>query len=259
MLTFAGNAASVLDASVLAAAEAVRLIDLTRHRGVHPRVGALDVLPFVPLRGITLADCAALSRRAADRIHREVGVPAYLYGAAAIRPDRVNLEDVRRGEFEGLRLAALSDPAKAPDVGGPALHATAGAVIVGARHVLIAFNIVLATSDLAVAKTIARQIRASNGGLPAVKALGLPLSSRNLVQVSINLTDYRQTPLHVVFEAVSRLAAAQSVAVKESELIGLLPQKAIEDAFAHFVRLPSFRFNNVIEQRVAALSGHLLE
>ena len=259
VLTFAGSGPAVAEAAVRVAAEAVRSIDLTQHRGVHPRLGALDVLPFVPLRGVTLEECAALARHTAERIYREVNVPAYLYGAAALRPDRVNLENVRRGGFEGLTLAAPVDPAQAPDIGGPSLHPTAGAVIVGARKILIAFNIVLQTDDLAVAKSIARQIRASSGGFPAVKALGLPLSTRNLVQVSMNLTDFEQTPLHTVFQAVSGLAAAQDVAVEDSEVIGLLPQAVIEAAFAHFLKLPAFKLADTIEHRIASLTGQIFE
>jgi glutamate formiminotransferase/glutamate formiminotransferase/formiminotetrahydrofolate cyclodeaminase len=250
VITFAGSASAVVDAAVNAAAVARDLIDLTQHRGVHPRVGALDVLPFVPLAGATMDDCVALAREAAERIWTELAIPVYFYQAAALRPDRVRLEDVRRGQFEGLREQSIIDESKAPDLGGPGLHPSAGAVIVGARKILIAYNINLRSSNLALAKEIARAIRASSGGFPAVKALGLPLESRGLVQVSMNLTDFEQTPLHAVFNEVARLAARHAVEIEESELIGLLPRKAMEMAFAHWLKLPAFDAGCVIETAI---------
>ncbi len=173
VITFAGRGESVVEAAVRAAGQAARSIDLNRHRGVHPRVGALDVLPFVPLGSATLEDCAALAHLAGQHITQELGIPVYFYGAAARRPERVALENVRRSQFEGLRDAAPRDPAKAPDLGGPALHPTAGAVIVGARRILIAFNINLNTTNLEVARSIARRIRASSGGFACRQSLGL--------------------------------------------------------------------------------------
>lgn len=253
VITFAGDAEALEDAAVKAAAMARDLIDLTVHRGVHPRLGALDVLPFVPLEGATLDGCLILARRTASRIWRELGIPVYLYQAAALLPDRVRLEDVRRGQFEGLREQSLVDESKRPDIGGPGLHPTAGAVIVGARKILIAYNINLKSTNLAIAKEIARAIRTSTGGFPNVKALGLPLESRGLVQVSINLTDFEVTPIHVVFEEVARLAAMHNVEIEESELIGLVPRKALEMAFAHWLKLPAFAGDNVIETRLAKL------
>jgi glutamate formiminotransferase len=240
VITFAGSPEPVLEAAVRVAARAAELIDLTRHQGVHPRLGALDVLPFVPLSGATLGDCVELAHRAGERIWNDLRIPVYFYEAAARRPECRKLEDARRGTFP-------------PDLGGPALHPTAGAIIVGARNVLIAFNINLATSDIQVAKDIARSIRASSGGLPGVKALGLSLASRGLVQVSMNLTDFEQTSVHTVFDMVRLLAAARGVEVADSELIGLLPRQAIEAAFAHFVKLPSFDSTRVIENRLDLL------
>jgi glutamate formiminotransferase len=234
VITFAGNPEPVLEAAVRAAAKAAESIDLTHHKGVHPRLGSLDVLPFVPLRGSTLADCAELAHRAGERIWSELRIPVYFYEAAAKRPECRKLENARRGTLP-------------PDLGGPALHPTAGAVVVGARKVLIAFNINLATTDIQVAKDIARLIRASSGGLPGVKALGLPLASRGLVQVSMNLTDFEQTSVHTVFGMVRLLAAARGVEVADSELIGLLPRQAVESGFAHFVKLPAFDSTRVIE------------
>jgi glutamate formiminotransferase/glutamate formiminotransferase/formiminotetrahydrofolate cyclodeaminase len=259
VITFVGNADAVVEAAVRAAAAASNLIDLTHHRGVHPRVGALDVLPFVPLENATLEECVVLARRAGERIWNQLGIPVYYYQSAALRPARIRLEDVRRGQFEGLREAVLIDESKAPDVGGPALHPTAGAVIAGARKILIAYNINLKSTDLAIAKDIARTIRTSSGGLPAVKALGLPLESRDMVQVSMNLTDFERTPVHVVFEHVQHLAARHGVEIAESELIGLLPRKTVEMAFAHWLKLPLFQAANVIETRLQQVVSEMRE
>jgi glutamate formiminotransferase len=253
VITFAGPEEAVLEAAVRAAIEATRSIDLTQHEGVHPRLGALDVLPFVPLGDTPLSRCVEIAHRAGERIWEEAGVPVYFYEAAATRPDRLRLEDVRRGQFEGLRRAVLLDEMKQPDLGGPALHPTAGAVIVGARKFLIAYNINLATTEVTVAKSIARAIRASSGGLPAVKALGLPLPSRGQVQVSMNLTDFDRTPIHVVYQSVSRLAAEQGVEVAESELIGLVPRRALEQAAAGFLKLAGFDSQRVVETRIETL------
>ena len=247
VITFAGDPAAVVEAALRAAFKAAELIDLNQHRGVHPRLGALDVLPFVPLRGATLSDCVDIAREAGARIWAELGIPVYFYQAAAATPDRVPLENIRRGQFEGLREAVLMDESKQPDLGGPALHPTAGATIVGARKILIAFNVNLKSSDLELAKAIARRIRASSGGFPAVKALGLPLESRGLVQVSMNLTDFEQTPVHVVYSEVRRLAAARGVEISGSELIGLIPRKALEDAAAGLLTLSDFHSGRVIE------------
>jgi glutamate formiminotransferase len=255
VITFAGRADAVVEAAVRATARAAELIDLNRHEGVHPRLGVLDVLPFVPLAGATLENCIELARRAGQRIWNELRIPVYFYQAAALRPDRTHLEDVRRGQFEGIREAVFANPEKRPDLGGPALHPTAGAVIVGARKFLIAYNINLRTTDVSIAKSIARKIRASSGGLPAVKALGLPLASRGLVQVSMNLTDFEQTPIHVVFSEVSRLAAEYGVEVEESELIGLMPRKALEMAAAGLLKLSNWDSQKVIENRLEALLG----
>lgn len=250
VITFAGSADAVLEAAVRVTAEAVARIDLTRHAGVHPRIGAIDVLPFVPLGETPMAACVDLAHRAGERIQAELGLPVYFYEAAALRPDRMRLEQVRRGQFEGLREEVLIDEERQPDLGGPALHPTAGAVIIGARKFLIAFNINLQSADLAIAKNIARQIRESSGGFPAVKALGLALPSRSLVQVSMNLTDFDQTSLFTVFEAVTRLAAERGVTVAESELIGLIPRRALEQAAASFLKLTDFSSDRVIEKRL---------
>ncbi|MGH9693702.1 MAG: glutamate formimidoyltransferase, partial [Bryobacteraceae bacterium] len=220
VITFAGQPESVLEAALRGTAAAAKLIDLRVHKGVHPRLGALDVLPFVPVHGATLEDCIALAHRAGERIWRELSIPVYFYEAAARQPARQRLENVRRGQFEEVRKAAFVDESRQPDIGGPELHPTAGAVIVGARRFLIAFNVNLQTPDLQIAKDIARAIRTSSGGLPAVKALGLPLASRNQVQVSMNLTDFEQTGLYVVYNEIARHAAGRGVEIAGSELIG---------------------------------------
>ena len=253
VLTFAGPEEAVLESAVRAASAAAKHIDLSKHRGVHPRLGALDVLPFVPLEGSSLDACVAIAHRAGERIWKELGIPVYFYEAAAKRPERCRLEDIRRGEFEGLRVAVEADESKRPDIGGPDLHPTAGAVIVGARKFLIAYNINLKTGDLGVAKEIARRIRTSSGGLPAVKALGLTLSSRGMVQVSMNLTDFEQTGVHTIFLEVARLARERGVEIAESELIGLIPRQALEQAAAGFLKLRDFESQRVVENRIQAL------
>jgi len=254
VLTFAGSPEAVLESALRAVAASAELIDLNRHHGVHPRLGALDVLPFVPLGGITLEECVVLARKAGERIWGELGIPVYFYEAAAARPDRARLENVRRGQFEGLREASLLDETKAPDIGGPGLHPTAGAVIVGARKILIAYNINLKSTNLDLAQSIAKQIRASNGGLFGIKALGLPLLSRELVQVSTNITDFERTPVHVVYTEVARLAALHGVEIEESELIGLMPRKAVEMAAAGLLKLTNFEPERVIENKIDCIA-----
>ena len=208
------------------------------------------MLPFVPLAGASLEGCVELAHQAGRRIWEELGIPVYFYEAAALRSYRVKLENVRRGQFEELRTATLTDATRSPDLGGPGLHPTAGAVIVGARKFLIAYNINLHTADLGIAKAIAKRIRTSSGGLPAVKALGVALPSRGIVQVSMNLTDFEQTPVHVVFLEVARLAAEYGTEIKESELIGLMPRQALEMAAAGFLKLSDFDSNRIIENRL---------
>jgi len=245
VITFAAPPDAVSEAALRGIAVAVERIDLRKHSGVHPRMGAADVVPFVPLEGSTLADCVAIARRTGEEVWKRFKVPVYFYEAAALSPDRRLLENCRRGGFE--------NPNMAPDLGGPALHPSAGACIIGARKLLIAFNINLATDDVAVARAIARKIRASSGGMPFVKALGLRLAERGLVQVSMNLTDFEQTPLHEVFDAVEREAAARGVAIAGSEIIGLVPNKALQDAAAHYLKCENFESGLVLENRLRAL------
>jgi glutamate formiminotransferase len=228
VVTFAGPPDAVAEAAFRLVESAAARIDLTKHQGAHQRIGAADVVPFIPIEGVTLKDCAAIAGRVGERIWSALRVPVYLYGAAARRPDRVNLENVRRGQFEALLTEMGKDPERDPDIGDPVCHPTAGAVAVGARKFLIACNVNLASSDVAIARQIARTVRFSSGGLPCVKAMGVMLVSRNLAQVSMNLTDFEVTPLHVALEAVRREAERIGVPVLETEIVGLIPRKALD-------------------------------
>lgn len=259
VLTLAGSPPAVTEAAFRAVAEAVRRIDLTAHEGVHPRIGAADVIPFVPVEGITLEECARIAVDLGERIWRELSVPVYLYEAAARNPDRVRLENVRRGSFEGLRQAVLSDPSRRPDIGGAVLHPTAGASVVGARKFLIAFNVNLATGDLALAQTIAKRIRASSGGFPCVKAMGVPLPSRELVQVTMNLTDFEITSVGTVFRAIRAHAAAAGAGIDSSELIGLIPRRALVDSEDWLPTVTGFSEDCVFENRLLRVAGGVVE
>jgi glutamate formiminotransferase len=250
VITFAAPPKAVGEAAFRGVRKAVESIDLRAHRGVHPRIGAADVVPFVPLRGVTIEDCVRIAEETGRRIWDELRVPVYLYEAAARRSQCVNLADVRRGQFEGLAVEAARNPARCADFGGPELHPTAGACAVGARKLLIAFNVNLATPDVAVARQIARAVRASSGGLPFVKALGLRLASRDLAQVSMNLTDFEQTPVHRAFEAVRAEADRRGVGIVGTELIGLAPAKALEVAAAAYLRMENFGLSSVLENRL---------
>ncbi len=238
VVTVAGPAEAVMESAVRGAGKAAEIIDLTRQNGVHPRIGAADVIPFIPVRGTSLATCAILARQAGLNIWRRYGVPVYLYGASASRPDRVQLEDVRRGQFEGLRDAVRKDVSRRPDIGGPELHETAGASAVGARSFLIAYNIHLTTPDVTAARAIARDIRASNGGLHGVKALGVLANGR--AQVSMNITDPVATPMTRVYGRLKDLAVRHGAKLDDSELIGLIPEAAYEDGAEWIARIPEF-------------------
>ncbi len=230
VMTFAGEPDAAAEGAFRAIQRAVELIDLRRHGGVHPRIGAADVVPLVPVAGVTLEFCAQLAARLGERVWRELHVPVYLYEAAARRPERVNLANIRRGGFRKLREEARENPERLPDFGEAALHATAGACVIGARRFLIAFNINLSTGDVEIARRIARKIRASSGGLAAVKALGLFLESHGHAQVSTNLTDFAVTPLCAIVEAVREEARRSGVGISSTELVGLIPRKALETA-----------------------------
>jgi glutamate formiminotransferase / 5-formyltetrahydrofolate cyclo-ligase len=226
VVTIAGLPAGIVEAAVRAAGRASELIDLTAQEGVHPRIGAADVIPFVPVRDISLEQCVLSARQAGNEIWRRHQVPVFFYEAAAARPDRAMLEEVRRGQFEGLRDAVLREPARRPDVGGPSLHPTAGASAVGARRFLIAFNLYLDTPEVSVARAIAKEIRQSGGGLAGVKAMGV--SAQGQAQVSMNITDFTRTPVGQAFDAVKEKARRHGAAPARAELIGLIPEAALE-------------------------------
>lgn len=248
VLTLAGSPDAMLEAAFRLIALAAERIDLRTQRGVHPRLGATDVVPFVPLRNVTMADCVAMARTLGDRVGTELGLPVYLYEAAAMRPNRRNLADVRRGEYEQL-VSEIAQPDRQPDF-GPARVGPAGAVIIGARRPLIAFNIFLTTDDVHIAKQIARAVRHSNGGLAAVKALGLRVAGQ--AQVSMNLTDYHRTPLPRVVEMVRREAQHYGVSIARSEVIGLIPEDALLSAAAWYLHLQEFSTSQVLERRLFA-------
>ena len=250
VVTIAGPPEEVTEALFRSVRAASELIDMYAHRGTHPRLGAADVVPLIPLRGVTLAECARYATELGRRIGDELGIPVFLYEAAATRLERRSLADVRRGEFEGL-VEGIDRPDRHPDF-GPARVGKSGAVIVGARPFLIAYNFYLASDDVAIAKQIARCIRESNGGLPGVRALGMSVNGR--AQVSVNLVDYSQTPLHAVMEAVSSLAAERGTHVARTELIGLVPEDAMLQAAAHYLKLPDFHRLRVVENAVLAAS-----
>lgn len=260
VITLAGEPEAVGEASILGAGKALELIDMTTHTGAHPRVGATDVVPFIPIEGVTLEDCVALARRVGNEIWKRHRIPIFFYEAAATRPDRVNLENVRRGQFEGLREELKKNHDRQPDIGEPKLHPTAGVTVVGARKFLIAYNVNLNTSDVSIANKIAKAIRFSSGGLRYVKSMGVELKARNLAQVSINLTDYEQTPMHRVYEMVKREAERYGVMPVGSEIVGLIPKKAIEMAADYFLQLENFSPSQVFENKLeSALSGSPLE
>ncbi|MEW6567927.1 MAG: glutamate formimidoyltransferase [Chloroflexota bacterium] len=247
VITFCGAPQAAAEAAFAAIAQAARLIDLEQHRGEHPRIGATDVVPFVPLAGVSLEQCVDLARALGERVGRELGIPVYLYEAAATRPDRVNLENLRRGEYEGLKTAIATDPDRLPDF-GPAHLSGAGATVIGARKPLIAYNIYLTTDDVEIARNIAHAIRHSSGGLRYLKALGLLVEGR--AQVSMNLTDYTQTPLARVVELVRRETARYGVAIHHSELVGLIPEAALIDAAQWYLQLDEFEPDQVLETRL---------
>lgn len=249
VITFCGAPQAVVEAAYAAIARAAQLINLDEHRGEHPRIGATDVVPFVPLSGTSLEECAALARALGERVGRELGIPVYLYEAAATRPDRVNLENLRRGEYEGLKQAIARDPDRQPDF-GPSRLGPAGATVIGARKFLIAYNLYLTTDDVEIARRIARAIRHSSGGLRYLKALGMLVEGR--AQVSMNLTDYTQTPLARVVELVRREAARYGVAIHHSELVGLIPEAALIEAAQWYLQLDQFQPDQVLEIRLRA-------
>ncbi len=247
VLTFAGSPAGVEEAAFRAIKTAAELIDLNQHTGAHPRIGATDVCPFVPLSNATMADCIAIAQRLGQRVGSELSLPVYLYEAAATRPEHANLENIRRGQYEGLKVEIESDPQRKPDF-GPSKIGAAGAAVIGARNPLIAFNVYLTTDDVAVAKKIAKAIRHSSGGLRYVKGLGLLVDGR--AQISMNLTNFHETPIARVVETIRREAQRYGVAIHHSELVGLIPQDALTDAAVWYTQLDQFDKEQILESRL---------
>jgi glutamate formiminotransferase len=250
VITFVASPEMIVEAALRAVALAAELIDMRRHTGVHPRLGATDVLPFVPISGVTMEDCAALAHQAGERIASELSIPVFFYERAALKPDRVHLEDVRRGALELLRDQIAVDPNRAPDVGPLRVHETAGAIAVGARPFLIAFNANLSSSDVTVARRIARAVRARHGGLPFVKALGFELSTRGLVQVSMNLVNYEATGMTQAYTAVRDEAQRLGVEIVSTEIVGLIPENALDRDAEYFQKLENFSEDKIFERRL---------
>ncbi len=253
VITLVGDREAIAEAAIRGVGKAAALIDLTKHQGAHPRMGATDVVPFIPIEGVTIEDCVAIARKVGEEIWKRFQIPVYLYESAATHPDRQNLENIRRGQFEGLREEVKTNPARRPDFGEARLHPTAGATVVGARKALIAYNVFLNTKDVEIAKKIAKAIRFSSGGLRYVKGAGFEV--RGLAQVSMNLTDFEQTPIAQVFEFVKREAARYGVMPLSSEIVGLIPKKALEQAAEWFLQVENFDSSLILENRLAGVMG----
>ena len=250
VITFVASPERVVAAAVNAVRRASELIDMRAHQGEHPRLGACDVLPFVPVRGVTMDDCVRVAHEAGESIARELSIPVYYYEHAALRPERVNLEDVRRGALELLREQITTNPDRAPDAGLAQVHDSAGAIAVGAREILIAFNVILRSSEIDIARQIARKIRARTGGLPFLKALGFRLHSRGLVQVSMNLVNYEVTGMAAAYDAVQREANMIGVEIESAEIVGLIPRNALDRDAAYFSKLQNFSEAKILEHQI---------
>ncbi len=256
VITLVGDRGSIQEAAIRGVGKAAELIDLNQHQGAHPRMGAADVIPFIPIEGVTLEDCVAMARQVGEEIWKRFKIPVYLYEAAATTPERQNLENIRRGQFEGIRQEIATNPARRPDFGETRIHPTAGATVVGARKFLIAYNVYLNTSDVEIAKKVAKAVRFSSGGLRYVKGMGVPV--RGLAQVSMNLTDFEQTPIARVFEYVKREAARYGVQPLSSEIVGLIPKKALENAAEWFLQVENFDSSLILENRlISVMSGKM--
>jgi len=253
VITLVGEREPIQEAAIRGVGKAAELIDLTSHQGAHPRMGAADVVPFIPIDGVTIEDCVAMAKHVGAEIWKRYQVPVYLYEAAAASPERKNLENIRRGQFEGIRAEIATNPARKPDFGDPRVHPTAGATVVGARKFLIAYNVFLNTPDVDIAKKIAKAVRFSSGGMRFVKGAGFLV--RGQAQVSMNLTDFEQTPVHRVFELVKREAARYGVMPVSSEIVGLIPKKALEQAAEWFLQVENFDSSLILENRLAAVMG----
>jgi glutamate formiminotransferase len=252
VVTFVAEPDRVVDAAIVGAKKAAELIDLNKHSGEHPRMGATDVIPFVPISGVTMDECVQLARVCGERMWSELGIPVYLYEKAATRPDRENLAAVRKGQFEGIRDEIVINEARRPDYGEPRVHSTAGITAVGARPPLIAYNVNLGTSDIEVANKIARAVRHQTGGLRYVKALGFELKDRSIVQVSMNMVNYEGTPLFRAFEMIKREAERYGVPIVGSEIVGLVPQRALNAVADFYLQLESFSEDQILEHRLVA-------
>jgi glutamate formiminotransferase len=253
VITLVGERDAIQEAAIRGVGKAAELIDLTKHQGAHPRIGAADVVPFIPIEGVTLEDCVAMARHVGAEIAKRFAIPVYLYEAAAATPERQNLENIRRGQFEGIRDEIATNPARKPDFGEACVHPTAGATVVGARKFLVAYNVFLNTADVEIAKKIAKAVRFSSGGLRFVKGSGFLV--RGMAQVSMNLTDFEQTPIHRVFEFVKREAARYGVVPVSSEIVGLIPKLALEQAAEWFLQVENFDSSLILENRLAAVMG----
>jgi len=253
VITLVGEREAIQEAAIRGVGKAAELIDLNKHQGAHPRMGAADVVPFIPIEGVTIEDCVAMARHVGEQIWKRHRIPVYLYEAAATTPERQNLENIRRGQFEGIRDDIATNPARRPDFGDPRVHPTAGATVVGARKFLVAYNVFLNTTDLDIAKKIAKAVRFSTGGLRFVKGAGFLV--RGMAQVSMNLTDFEQTPIHRVFEFVRREAARYGVVPVSSEIVGLIPKKALEQAAEWFLQVENFDSSLILENRLTAVMG----
>ena len=253
VITLAGEREAVQEAAIRGVGKAAELIDLNQHQGAHPRLGAADVVPFIPIAGLSLEDCVAMARHVGEQIWKRYQIPVYLYEAAATLPERQNLENIRRGQFEGIRDEIGTNPARKPDFGEARLHPTAGACVVGARKFLIAYNVFLNTAEVEIAKKIAKAVRFSSGGLRFLKAAGFLV--RGQAQVSMNLTDFEQTPIHRVFEMVRREAARYGVTPASSEIVGLIPKRALEQAAEWFLQVENFDSSLILENRLAGVMG----
>src|ERR1700688_4257056 len=253
VITLAGEREAIQEAAIRGVGKAAELIDLNKHQGAHPRLGAADVIPFIPIEGVSIEDCVTMARHVGEQIWKRYRIPVYLYEAAATSPERQNLENIRRGQFEIIREEIATIPARKPDFGDARLHASAGACVVGARKFLIAYNIFLNTPDVDIAKKIAKAVRFSTGGLRFVKAAGFLV--RGQAQVSMNLTDFEQTPIHRVFELVRREAERYGVAPTSSEIVGLVPKRALELAAEWFLQVENFDSSLILENRLTAVMG----
>jgi glutamate formiminotransferase len=251
VITLVGEREAIQEAAIRGVGKAAELIDLTQHQGAHPRMGAADVVPFIPIDGVTLEDCVAMAKHVGAEIYKRFQIPVYLYEAAAATSERQNLENIRRGQFEGIRDEIATNPARKPDFGEPRVHPTAGATVVGARKALIAYNVFLNTADVGAAKKVAKAVRFSSGGLRFVKGAGFLV--RGMAQVSMNLTDFEQTPIHRVFEYVKREAARYGVVPVSSEIVGLIPKRALEQAAEWFLQVENFDSSLILENRLAAV------